>query len=161
MDDKARLYNGTLQEFAKDILASGRGNGRVFSPGRLHPLIEQDLAEKGESLISRDIVVTQKQIFKYRNHPKILKGAALPLHQYDLITRTIQAPTRIFEDTSKKSLAYVYIMPYNDLKVVKVVVQPNYRKHDAICNLAKSWGLVDGIDMLGKQYRELNKQGPR
>ena len=83
------------------------------------------------------------------------------MHQYDLITRTIQAPTRIFEDTSKKSLAYVYIMPYNDLKVVKVVVQPNYRKHDAICNLAKSWGLVDGIDMLGKQYRELNKQGPR
>ena len=33
---------------------------------------------------SQDIIVTQRQIFKYRNHPKTTKGANLPVEDYGM-----------------------------------------------------------------------------
>lgn len=149
------LYDGNLQEFAADILAFGRGDGRVCRIGRINALVEGDLGKKDILLASKEIIVTQRQVFKYKNHPKAAKGANLPLDEYTLIEHTVEAPTRIYEDTSKKTLAYVFTTPYSQRKVLKVVVQPNFNRHGIVCNLAKSWGIVDKNDMLGKQYRSI------
>lgn len=147
------LYNGSLQEFATDILLLGRGDGSVCRIGEINAIVVADLANKGLVLASNDIIVSQKQIFKYKNHPKSLKGANLPLSEYALIERAIGAPSRIFEDTTKKTLAYVFTTPFYQNKIVKVVVQPNFNRHGTACNLAKSWGIVDANDMSGKQFR--------
>ena len=104
---------------------------------------------------SQDIIVTQRQIFKYRNHPKTTKGANLPVEDYGIIEATLKNPTNIFEDTVQKHLVYVYTHPYYGDRLAKVVVEPNYRSRGTVINLAKSWGIVEKSKMNGIQYRKI------
>ena len=104
---------------------------------------------------SQDIIVTQRQIFKYRNHPKTTKGANLPVEDYGIIEATLKNPTNIFEDTVQKHLVYVYTHPYYGDRLAKVVVEPNYRNRGTVINLAKSWGIVEKSKMNGIQYRKI------
>ena len=104
---------------------------------------------------SQDIIVTQRQIFKYRNHPKTTKGANLPVEDYGTIEATLKNPTNIFEDTVQKHLVYVYTHPYYGDRLAKVVVEPNYRSRGTVINLAKSWGIVEKSKMNGIQYRKI------
>ena len=86
---------------------------------------------------SQDIIVTQRQIFKYRNHPKTTKGANLPVEDYGIIEATLKNPTNIFEDTVQKHLVYVYTHPYYGDRLAKVVVEPNYRSRGTVIDLLR------------------------
>ena len=48
-----------------------------------------------------------------------------------------------------------YTHPYHDDRLAKVVVEPNYRSHGTVMNLAKSWGIVEKCKMNGIQYRKI------
>ena len=152
---KLKYYRGSLRQFANDLLTKGRGGGEVCRICEISSTIIDDMKSAGLELHSKDIIVTQRQIFKYRNHPKTTKGANLPVENYGIIEATLKNPTNIFEDTVQKHLVYVYTHPYYGDRLAKVVVEPNYRSRGTVINLAKSWGIVEKSKMNGIQYRKI------
>ncbi len=140
-------------QFANDLLTKGRGDGEVCRICEISPVIINDMKTAGLELHSNDIIVTQRQIFKYRNHPKTTKGANLPVEDYGIIEAALKNPTNIYEDTAQKHLVYVYTHPYREDRLMKVVVEPNFRSHGTVVNLAKSWGIVQHENMRGGQFR--------
>ena len=139
---KLKYYRGSLRQFANDLLTKGRGYGEVCRICEISSAIIDDMKMVGIELHAKDIIVTQRQVFKYRNHPKTAKGANIPVEDYGIIEATLKNPTNIYEDTVQKRLVYVCTHPYHGDKLVKVVIEPNFRSHRAIMNLAKSWGIV-------------------
>ena len=148
-----KYYNGSLQQFASDLLSRGRGEGSVCRICEILPAITEDMKSKGLELLSKDIIVTQRQIFKYRKHPKTSKGANIPMEDYSIIESALKNPMHVYEDTVQKRLVYVCTHQYYDKRLVKVVVEPNHKSHGSLVNLAKSWGIVEKSKMNGIQYR--------
>ena len=148
------FYQGSLRQFAEELLANGKGNGQILVVAQLDDKVIEDMSNKGVALQSISIVVTQQAIFKYAHHPKSKKGAVIPVEHYDLIEKALATPLHIYEDTAQKELVYVFTHPYEQNKLVKVVVHPNYKMSGKqIVNATKSWGIVKEEDMLGKQFR--------
>lgn len=146
-------YQGSLREFAEELLANGRGNGQMVEVARLDESVIIDMDKKGALLQSFSIVVTQQAIFKYAHHPKEKKGAVIPVEQYDLIELALNGPLHIYEDTAQKEIVYVFTHPTEYEKLVKVVVHPNYKLgHKTIINVAKSWGFVSLESMDNPQF---------
>ena len=143
----------SFREYATEMLERGKGDGSVFRVCEIAPEIANDLSIRGETLLSKDVIITQRQIFKYRNHPKTAKGANLPLADYDLVEETLRAPTHIYEDTVQNRLVYVCAHPYHERRLVKVVIEPNYKCLRTVINIAKSWGVVQEENMKGGQFR--------
>jgi hypothetical protein len=84
------LYQGSLRQFAEELLANGKGNGQM------------------------------------------VKVAQFCEHE----------------------IIYVFTYPYDESKLVKVVVHPNYKvKRDQFINAAKSWGIVIKEAFDNSQYR--------
>ena len=136
-------FQGSLREFAEELLANGRGNGQMIVVAQLDNKVVKDMSNKGMALQSMSIVVTQQAIFKYAHHPKMKKGAVIPVEQYDLIEKALNTPLHIYEDTAQKELVYVFTNPFKHKRLVKVVVHPNYKLNGkTIINAAKSWGFV-------------------
>ena len=148
-----KYYRGSLLKFANNLLRRGRGDGEVCRICEISSAIISDMKTVGVELKSKDIIVTQRQVFKYRNHPKTNKGANIPVQDYGVIEETLKNPTHIYEDTLQKHLVYVCTHPYCDDRLVKVVIEPNFRCHGTVVNLAKSWGIVQYENMRGGQYR--------
>ena len=147
------FYNGGLQQYATTILSIKRGDGSVCCICDIHPVIVDDMKTQGVLLLSKDIIITQRQIFKYRNHPKSAKGANVPLVDYALVEETLRNPEHIYEDTVQNRLVYVCTHPYRNDRLMKVVIEPNHKSHGMIVNVAKSWGIVNPENMKESQYR--------
>ncbi|MBR4647195.1 MAG: hypothetical protein IKO75_08810 [Bacteroidales bacterium] len=152
-DCELEYFNGSLCQFASGLLSRGRGEGCVCRICGIPSAIVEDMKSNGLELLSNDIIVTQRQIFKYRKHPKTGKGANIPVEDYAIIESALKNPMHIYEDTVQKRLVYVCTHPYHDNRLVKVVVEPNYKSCGRIVNLAKSWGIVQHENMRGGQYR--------
>ena len=105
-------YQGSLRQFAEELLAKGRGNGQMVIVAQLDDAIIKDMNKKGVALQSDSIVVTQQAVFKYAHHPKSKKGAVIPIEQYDLIENALKTPLHIYEDTAQKELVYVFTHPF-------------------------------------------------
>ena len=73
------FYQGSLRQFAEELLANGRGNGQMFMVAQLDDKVIEDMSNKGVALQSISIVVTQQAVFKYAHHPKSKKGAVIPV----------------------------------------------------------------------------------
>lgn len=147
------FYQGSFKEFAEELLANGRGNGRMIVVAQLDDKVIEDMSNKGVALQSISIVVTQQAVFKYAHHPKSEKGAVIPVEQYDLIENALNTPLHIYEDTAQKELVYVFTHPYEVKKLVKVVVHPNYKLNGkTIINAAKSWGFVSEESLENPQF---------
>ena len=142
-----------MQQFANDLLTKGRGDGEVCWICEISSAIIDDMQSFGLELHAKDVVVTQRQVFKYRNHPKTAKDANIPVEDYGIIEEALKSPVHIYEDTVQKHLVYVCTHPYRGDRLVKVVVEPNFRSHGMVFNLAKSWGIVQYENMRGGQYR--------
>ena len=110
---------------------------------------------RGRLLETHDIVVLDKTILKYINHPKESKGATVAPDRYNEILKAINTPLHIYEDTNSEVLVYVYTHPYEPGRVVKVVVHPNFKHKGSVVNAAKSWGVVEAIQMDMKNYRKI------
>ena len=146
-------YQGSLRQFAEELLAKGRGNGMMVEVAPVNELVIKDMNKKGVALQSDSIVVTQQAVFKYAHHPKSKKGAVIPIEQYDLIENALKTPLHIYEDTAQKELVYVFTHPFEQSKLVKVVVHPNYRLNGkTIINAAKSWGFVSIESLENPQF---------
>ena len=150
---KLKYYRGSLLQFANDLLTRGCGDGKVCRICEISSAIIDDMRTAGLELHSKDIIVTQRQVFKYRNHPKTTKGANIPVEDYRIIEEALEKPAHIYEDTVQKHLVYVCTHPYHGDRLVKVVVEPNFRSHGSVVNLVKSWGIVQYENMRGGQYR--------
>lgn len=147
-------YQGSLREFAEELLANGRGNGQMVEVARLHDVVIEDAKQKGLELCSEMIVVMQNTIFKYAHHPKSKKGANVPIDDYELIEKALIDPLHIYEDPIQNEIIYVFTYPYDEKKMVKVVVHPNYKlKRKITINAAKSWGIVVKEAFDNAQYR--------
>ena len=152
---KLNYYSGSFCEFASEILTIGRGTGTVCRICEVASSISDDMRMRGVYLFSKDIVITQRQVFKYRKHPKTKKGANIPVEDYAIIEEALRAPTHIYEDIVQKRLVYVCTHPYHNGRLVKVVVEPNYKLRGSVVNLAKSWGIVNPENMKGLQFRQI------
>ena len=152
---KLKYYRGSLLQFANELLTKGRGEGEVCRICEISSAIINDMKSFGLELYAKDIIVTQRQIFKYRNHPKTTKGADVPVEDYGIVEDALKNPSHIYEDTVQKHLVYVCTHPYHGDRLVKVVVETNYRRHGIVMNLAKSWGIVEASKMNGIQYRKI------
>ena len=70
-----------------------------------------------------------------------------------MIEKALTTPLHIYEDSAQKELVYVFTHPYEQSKLVKVVVHPNYKLNGkTIVNAAKSWGFVEESKMKALQY---------
>ena len=146
-------YQGSLRQFAEELLTNGRGNGQMIVIAQFDAIIIEDMCNKGIALQSTAIVVTQQAVFKYAHHPKSKKGAVIPIEHYDLIEKALTMPLHIYEDTAQKELVYVFTHPYEERKLVKVVVHPNYKLNGkTIVNAAKSWGFVSEESLENPQF---------
>ena len=147
------FYQGSLRQFAEELLANGRGNGQMFMVAQLDDKVIEDMSNKGVVLQSVSIVVTQQAVFKYAHHPKTKKGAVIPVEHYDLIEKALTTPLHIYEDTAQKELVYVFTHPHEHSKLVKVVVHPNYKLNGkTTINAAKSWGFVSEESLENPQF---------
>lgn len=88
-------FQGSLRQFAEELLALGKGNGMMVEVARFSDLVIEDARKKGVELYSSKIVVTQNTIFKYVHHPKAKKGAVVPVSNYDLIEKALRTPLHI------------------------------------------------------------------
>jgi len=152
---KLQLFSGTLQQFAAEILKTGRSIGKVSQVGRIDDAIKANMVAKGLTIETETIIVLDKTIIKYIDHPKAAKGAVVPAERYGLIEQAIKNPLHIYEDLNSKELVYVYTHPYEEGKLIKVVVQPNYKYKGATANVAKSWGVVEEGQMNHSYYRKI------
>ena len=149
-------FQGSLRQFAEELLANGRGNGQMVVVAQLDNKVIEDMSAKGIALQSVAIVVTQQAIFKYAHHPKAKKGAVIPVEHYDLIETALKTPLHVYEDTAQKEIVYVFTHPYEAERLVKVVVHPNYKlTRKVVTNVAKSWGVVEESKMNEPQFRLL------
>jgi len=151
-EPRKQFYYGSLHDYAHEILSLGRGNGTDFCAGKVTPSIIKDLSNRKVNMETKNMTITQRQIFKYRCHPKEQKGANLPVEDYHYIEQALTSPTNIYVDASKKHLVYVVTTPYRLDKIVKVVLHPNYVNNGTTTNLVKSWGIVKAEDMQAEQY---------
>ena len=147
------FYQGSLRQFAEELLANGRGNGQMIVVAQLDDKVVEDMSSKGVALQSTFIVVTQQAVFKYAHHPKSKKGAVIPVEHYDLIEKALTTPLHIYEDSAQKELVYVFTHPFEHERLVKVVVHPNYKLNGkTVVNAAKSWGFVSEESLENPQF---------
>lgn len=148
------LYQGSLRQFAEELLSKGKGNGQMVEVAQFCETVIEDAKRQGLELRSSSILVMQKTIFKYAHHPKAKKGAVVPLDDYGLIEKALRTPLHVYEDPIQNEIIYVFTYPYDESKLVKVVVHPNYKvKRDQFINAAKSWGIVIKEAFDNSQYR--------
>ena len=141
-----------LQDFATRVLRDGKERGSVFHFGTINPRIATDLQRNGIKLKSNRISIQDKIILKYRTHPKKSKGATIDTRRYRMAQNAISKPKHIYRDTSKGGFIYIGTKKYDGDKVVKVVLQPNYKKKKKYYNMVTSIGIVNRVNMNSPQY---------
>jgi hypothetical protein len=151
-------FNGSLQSFANKVLTSKRANNEIKRLGTIDDYIIADMKNKGINIASKDIFITDKVILKYINHPKAAKGAVINFQRFSEVEKTINNSQNIYEQINSKSLVYAYTFPY-DNKVLKVIIQPNYKLKDNFIHLLKSIGIIESRDMNSPYYRKIQIKG--
>jgi len=134
-------YNGSLQEFVDEVIKSKRTNNTVKNLGSFPESIIKDLQKNGIEIESNKIFISDKKILKNLDHSKRQKGAAIDMQRFDEVVKAINQPVAILKDKKSKSLVYAYASNYDD-KMIKIIIEPNYKIDDSVVNLAKSIGVV-------------------
>ena len=101
---------------------------------------------------SDDAAITDKTVLKYKNHPKRQKGAVVSFHRFRMVEAAVKHPRNVYIDTHRNRLVYVSSVKYSPSKVLKVVIEPNQKIGKRYYNQVTSIGVVNKIDMRGKQY---------
>lgn len=153
------LFEGSLKDYAEMLLKEGRGDGSVISLGEIHETVTKELLKRDILLVDTRIIVDQHSVTKYFAHPKNRKGAVLPIAEYGLIENAVKNPMKIYEDASHGDLVYIYSYPYQEERLLKLVIQPNYHKNGRTYNNTKSWGIVQAANLNNPtQYRLIWEQ---
>ena len=153
------LFEGSLKDYAEMLLKDKRGDGSVINLGKIHEAIIKELSKRDIQLVDTRIIVDQHTVTKYFAHPKGRKGAVLPMEEYGLIENAAKKPQKIYEDASHGDLVYVYSYPYQEGRLLKLVIQPNYHKNGKTYNNTKSWGIIQAANLNNPmQYRLIWEQ---
>lgn len=153
------LFEGSLKDYAEMLLKDKRGDGSVINLGKIHEAIIKELSKRDIQLVDTRIIVDQHTVTKYFAHPKGRKGAVLPMEEYGLIENAAKKPQKIYEDASHGDLVYVYSYPYQEGRLLKLVIQPNYHKNGKTYNNTKSWGIIQAANLNNpRQYRLIWEQ---
>jgi len=72
-----------------------------------------------------------------------------------MVEAAVKKPKNVYIDTNKNRLVYVSSVRYSKSKVLKVVIEPNQKMGRKYYNKVVSIGVVDKIDMKGKQYQQI------
>lgn len=147
-----RRYVNSLQDFANRVLKDGRERGSIYHFGMINPRIAADLRRGGLVLKSQRVAIQDKTILKYRTHPKKEKGATIGTRRYRMAQNAIMKPKNIYRDTKSGGFVYIGTKRYEENKVVKVVLQPNFKKKKRYYNMIVSIGIVNKANMNSKQY---------
>lgn len=118
----------------------------------ISPRIAADLQRGGIELKSSRISIQDKTILKYIDHPKKAKGATIDTKRYRMAQNAIAKPKHIYRDNSKGGFVYIGSKKYSGDKVIKVVLQPNYKKKKRYYNMVTSIGIVNKVNMNSPQY---------
>lgn len=160
--DKARnnmkYTDKNIHDFVNSILQENCSRGIFKCLDKLDDIIVFDMKTKGIELYNLDVVIKDEIILKYRNHPKAKKSATIDFNRFDELEMAIKKPLHIYEDLKSEYLVYVYTNIYDENKLLKVIVQPNYKlKKNQYINLVKSIGVVDKqqIENAKQQYRKI------
>ena len=72
-----------------------------------------------------------------------------------MVEAAVKKPKNVYIDTNRSRLIYVSSVKYSKSKVLKVVIEPNQKIGKRYYNQVVSIGVVDKIDMKGKQYHKI------
>ena len=148
-------HKESLQKFANTVLSSKIARNEVKKLGEIDNVVIEDMKNNGIDISSNDILISDKIILKYLNHPKGAKGAVVDFNRFYEIEKLVIKPTNIYEDTNSKALVYAYTSPYDD-EILKAIIHPNYKMSGNTINLLKSIGIVDKTMMNNNiQYRKI------
>lgn len=145
----------TIQDFANRVIEEGVSRGKYIKIGNLNEVAQRELANMGIKLQSAEVLLTDDTVLKYVDHPKKAKGAAIPRDRYDKIKNVINNPKHIYQDIKQKNLVLVFSGKYGKGKILKVVIQPNFKQGKKVFNKAKSIGIVDAHHLNQQQYRKI------
>ena len=148
-------FDGNMSDFTDKILSDSHNQPKIFFPvGRVSSKLKDDFKNRlGIDMEDGDIIILPESITKYKEHPKIGRGKALPVEDYDKIIETINNPDNVYLATDPKYVLYAFAKSYDENNVIKVILHPDYKrgKHGTF-TIVKSWGVVPketfDIDML-------------
>lgn len=150
----ARRRQEVVQRFVNDVLADGKPRGKAHQVSVVPPEVYQRL--RGLGYLQTDhIFLLDNTILKYRNHPKGKKGATLPFDQFWKLANIARNPKNAYMDGKRGGLVFVFASRYGKGKVVKVVVEPNYKFKGRIINAITSIGVIDSREMKHPQFLKI------
>ena len=128
---------------AAKVKKDGKARGEKYNFGKINRVVEREMRKKDIPLKSTNVVMRDDTILKYEDHPKAAKGAVLPPNKYYLLDKLVRKPTHIYVDTTKGKPMFVYTTRYSSGKVIKAIIEVNYKANKMTYNSLKSVGIVD------------------
>ncbi len=144
-----------LQRFVNEVLSDGKSRGKAHFLSNIPFNVYQDIRRRGMHLQSDHIFLPDKSVIKYISHPKGKKGATLPFKEFWKIVNTATNPKNVYVDTKQKNLVYAFTSRYNKGRVIKIIMQPNYKYGKRKVNIITSIGVVDKRKMGNPQYLKI------
>lgn len=148
-------YTRDLQTFADKVIKVGKPKGSLYKFGNVTRTVAKYMQRQGLKLETQTTAILDKTILKYRNHPKRKKGAVVGFKRFIMVEAAVKKPKNVYIDAKRNRLVFVPSVKYSPAKVLKVVIEPNQRIKGKRYNVVTSIGVVDKIDMRGKQYRKI------
>lgn len=155
MATRRSRYTRDLQSFADKVLARSKPNGSLYVFGKTNKAVLLDLARRGVTVMSDKTAIADRTIMKYKDHPKREKGAVVSFNRFVMVEKAVKYPKNVYIDTKRSRLVYVSSVKYSKDKVLKVIIEPNQKFGKKYYNKVVSIGVVDKVDMRGKQYKKI------
>lgn len=77
------------------------------------------------------------------------------MHRFKMVEAAVKRPKNVYIDKNRSRLVYISSVKYSKNKVIKVVIEPNQKIGRRYYNEVVSIGVVDKVDMKGKQYHKI------
>lgn len=126
--------------------------------GNLSHFLGVGLSRRNRFSRNEPIYIDDKVILKYAHHPKAAKGATVPIRDMNLLKKAVQRPQGVFRDNGSKNkgkLIFIGTIPKSRGKIIKAVIHTGYSRNGIKYHYVKSFGIVDKVDMKGRQYIKL------
>lgn len=146
-----------IVDYAQKILAQHNYQSKEFLPvGVVKQWLQDDFQKRiGGKIADTDIIILPEHITKYREHPKNDKGKAVPVEEYDKIIDVVNNPDNVYFVKNNKYETYAFTKRYDDLRIIKVILHPNYKKDkDTSLCIVKSWGIIEERGMRNRTLFE-------
>jgi len=152
------VASGRYQAWVDDVLAFGQPRGQAQIVGAIDAEVESFIREKGVTLDTPVIDVSDRTLLHGRRDQKSDRGAALSdedLRQLPL--RLLEADPRW--DSQDPALIYFFDAVDERGRKGKAVVRVNFREKGEVANRVKTTGLVKPANMDDPRYEKIPRKG--